>query len=136
MMSEELVKKIEAFFSERKGVAVVYLFGSRAKGTDTARSDVDVAVLYEPDCVPDFRDLLETQDILAGRLGQDVNLVALNDANPILKRQVFKYGREVMVRNRALLREVLVRSLTEYDDLKRVRAPIERSLSRRTYHGG
>ena len=42
-LSERLVNEISGFAQE-SGVKKIVLFGSRAKGTNTSRSDVDIAV--------------------------------------------------------------------------------------------
>jgi len=44
----ELVPKLKALFSGRPDISLAFLFGSRAKGTATAGSDVDVGVYFTP----------------------------------------------------------------------------------------
>jgi predicted nucleotidyltransferase len=39
---------VSFFQTARRDVVAAYLFGSAARGEDTPRSDVDIAVLFEP----------------------------------------------------------------------------------------
>lgn len=46
---EELIATLRAFFASRPGVRMAFLFGSSARGRHRRDSDLDVAVLFEPD---------------------------------------------------------------------------------------
>ncbi len=125
---------ILSFFKKQSGVAGVYLFGSQAKKKIKKESDVDIAVLFEEGFVPDFRSQLEMREALSASLNKEVDLVLLNRGNPILKYQVLKYGELLLNNNPSWVNNFFVRTLMEYDDLKRVRAPIEKNILRgRTY---
>ncbi|MBI4366087.1 MAG: nucleotidyltransferase domain-containing protein [Deltaproteobacteria bacterium] len=135
-MSADLATTIVKYLGKQPGIGTIYLFGSRAKGKAAVSSDVDIAVLYEADQVPDARTLLDLRENLAAHLQVDrVDLVLLNRANPILKYQVFRYGKCLLNRNTRHHKRFLVRSMTEYADVKRMRAPIERSLSKGRIYG-
>jgi len=54
--------------------------------------------------------------------------VNLDDASPILRMQVLKYGIRVYTRDVRRVNEFFVRTINEYDDLKRVRKPIEDNI--------
>jgi predicted nucleotidyltransferase len=111
------------------GAVAAYLFGSQAKGTATQTSDVDVAILFSPNAVPDTMQVLDLQEDLAGRLQvSHVDLVIMNRANPILKYQIYRYGTCVLEKNTKQMRSFRVQSLTEYADVKRMRAPIEQAI--------
>jgi len=81
---------------ERRGVALAYLYGSQARGDAGPLSDVDVAVQFGHD-VPEserFDRLLH----LIGELGSvfrrnDVYVVDLADASPLLRHRVYYDGR-------------------------------------------
>lgn len=135
-MSSDLAGKICEVLEREFGIAAVYLFGSHAKVVAHPTSDIDVAVLYDPARVPDAQAVLALQEKLAAHLQVDrVDLVVLNRANPILKYQVFRYGRCLLNRNPRHQRAFLVRTMTEYADLKRSRAPIERALLKGRVYG-
>lgn len=118
------------------GVVAVYLFGSHAKGRATAASDVDIAILFERRKIPDGQTILNLQEELAGRLHvSSVDLVVMNRINPILKYQIFRHGTIVLKKDMKQLNSFRVRSLTDYADVKRMRAPIERAILKGRIHG-
>lgn len=73
------------------GVAVAYLFGSRAAGTPGPTSDHDVAVLFEsPD--PAFDETVRLGADLAAVLGTEVDVVDLDRATLELRGRVASEG--------------------------------------------
>jgi len=134
-METPINDKIKAFFRAKPDVVAVYLFGSLAKDKGTSFSDVDIAVYYRPRQVPNFRTQLNEQEDLAGLLGREVDLVILNKADPILKRQIFEKGIPLLNQDPKALGEFYIYSFTEYDDLKRIRAPLEKNILKREIHG-
>lgn len=75
----------------RHGVAVAYLFGSRAEGTARAASDHDVAVLFER--APTVLRVGALQADLVTALGTSVDLVDLEQAPLELRGTVVQRGR-------------------------------------------
>lgn len=128
-------KTLITFFRAKEGIVAVYLFGSQAKQKGHGGSDVDIAVLYEEDKVPDFRNQLELRDTLSGILKKEVDLVFLNRANPILKHQILKYGALLLNHHPSLVNRFFVRTLMEYDDIRRIRVPIEKNILKRRLYG-
>lgn len=81
---------------ERHGVVLAYLYGSQARGDAGPLSDVDVAVLFGPN-VPE-RERFNRVLHLIGELGSvfhrnDVYVVDLAEAPPLLRHRVYYYGR-------------------------------------------
>lgn len=76
-------------------------------------------------------------ELLGARCGlHALYLFGSHDASPILVRQVLQHGRllaDAEPRQRA---EFIARALTEYADLKRVRAGAERALVDRIHRAG
>lgn len=134
-MEPDILQKIQAYFSRQEGVIAVLLFGSRAKGRATTASDVDVAVLFEENHVPDFRAQMNFKEELGGELRAEIDLVVLNKANPILKHQIFTQGKKILENDSSRTTAFQVKSLFQYDDLKRVRAPIEKALLKGRVYG-
>lgn len=135
-MSPDLASRIQHLLAQESWISATYLFGSQAAERQTPASDIDIALLYAPGHVPDLRSTLALRDQLAAHLGCDrVDLVVLNRANPILKYQVFRHGKCLTSQNPRHQRRFLVRSMTEYADLKHMRAPIERALLKGRIHG-
>ena len=46
-MKKAVLAKISQFFASQEGVVAVYLYGSQAKKIATAKSDLDLAVLFD-----------------------------------------------------------------------------------------
>lgn len=91
---DELIEGLERYFRGRpEGLAAVYLYGSRARGTARAGSDVDLGVLFQesPPAV-----LGGLPDRIADELGQalrlPVQVVTLNTAPPDLVHRVLRDG--------------------------------------------
>ncbi|HZN91603.1 MAG TPA: nucleotidyltransferase domain-containing protein [Myxococcales bacterium] len=69
-------------------VIAVYLFGSMARGDESVRSDLDLAMLGRGPLDPVFR--WELQQRLAVAAGCDVDLVDLRAASTVLRVQVLR----------------------------------------------
>jgi predicted nucleotidyltransferase len=105
----------------------VFLFGSIARGFSTDESDVDIAIMFER--VPDLFELNDLRDQLSRCVGQEVDLITLNTASPIIKMQVLRYGLQIKKDERDY-NEFFVSTVREYSDLKYVRKEIEANLSK------
>lgn len=98
METTQLITALEDFFSRRdRGLAAVYLYGSFARGTQRAESDVDVGLLFAgeaPDpSISGPRARIEGE--LEEELGRPVQAVTLNTAPPDLVHRVLRDGRLV-----------------------------------------
>ncbi len=122
-------KKIQEFFLKKPNIAAIYLFGSVVRVGMNASEDVDVAVLYDTEEIPDEFQRIQEQQCLSDYLGKDVDLIVLNNARVILKMQVLKKGRLVTLKNRKMRNDFFVCTINEYFDLKQVRQPIEQKLA-------
>ena len=109
---------------ERHGVVLVYLYGSQARGEAGPLSDVDVAVLFGPD-VPKserFHCLLH----LTGELGSvfrrnDVYVVDLAEAPPLLRHRVYYDGRLLYCVDDAIRVHFETQALRDYVDTEPLR---------------
>jgi predicted nucleotidyltransferase len=112
--------RLRRFFSARAaGVAAVYLFGSVARGTDTAASDVDLGILFvatPPATLAGLHFGLEAD--LTEALGRPVQLVVLNRAPCDLVHRVLRDGRLIVDLDRSARIRFEVRTRNEYFDLK------------------
>jgi len=116
---EDKIKNLAAFFESEKRVLVAYLFGSYARGLETPQSDVDIAVLLSEIPEKALEYYLHLERRLAEVLENDVDLVFLNDAPPLLKYQVIKYGRLLFSRDERVRVMFEAKSLCEYLDFSR-----------------
>ena len=107
-------------------VAFALVFGSSARGTAHAGSDVDVALGFGHGRRPATRELGAIVSRIEAATGQAVDLVVLEDAPPGLAYRVFRDGVAVLVRDRSALVERKARAILEYLDYR----PIEDALSK------
>jgi predicted nucleotidyltransferase len=114
--------------SELAEAQCVFLFGSAETPAFSRESDVDVAVLFPSPLALAGRLALKAS--LETVLGREVDLVDLRGADPILAFQVLRLGRPIMVRDRKAYDAFVMRTLSEYADLKLDRRPAERALRR------
>ena len=113
---------------ELAGAQCAFLFGSSETRSFAEESDVDVAVL-----LPSTLDLsarVALKGSLETMLGRDVDLVDLRGADPILAFQVLRLGRPIVMRDPKAYEAFVMRTLSEYADLKLDRRPVERALRR------
>lgn len=89
MNVNEVIEKAAALCRKYSAKEII-LFGSRAKGTETERSDIDIAVSG----VQDFEQLEEEIDALPTLY--TVDLVNIDTcSNRLLKEDIEKYGRKI-----------------------------------------
>ena len=93
-----LVRALQA----RGEIQDAYLFGSQASGRAQPHSDIDVAVLVDEDRLPgtQYGYAAELTAHLMSALGSnDVDVVILNAAPPVLYHRVLRDGRRILARN-------------------------------------
>lgn len=89
-------KKLASIFELLPQVKLVYLFGSKATGTEGPLSDFDFAVLLdEKDAQKRFNTRIEILNKLSEALNTDkIDVIVLNDAkSPELKFSIIKDGK-------------------------------------------
>jgi predicted nucleotidyltransferase len=105
--------------------AVIY--GSAAAGRLQARSDLDIAVDFGRKLA--FSELVELNARLEMTTGRRVDLVDLHAADPILKMQVVRYGRPIVVNDVGSYHRFQMNAIGHYLDFKITRRPVERAMA-------
>ena len=121
-----ITKKIISFLQPEKDVKFAFIFGSLASGHMTSSSDLDIAILFNH--TPDFNTINELKDALVAALNKEIDLIPLNNASPILKMQILKKGVLIINNNNKAYDDFIIRTVNEYDDLKRIRNEIEMNI--------
>lgn len=100
MLEDHLHVQLNHFFSLYPGVKRAYLFGSRARGTNRERSDIDIAI-EAPNMDRDtWLDLChKIEDELHTLL--EVDVVDLEKANEELKENIKQEGKLLYERKRS-----------------------------------
>lgn len=117
-MTDVLGKLRDYFASHAQGVAAAYVFGSVARGTAGADSDVDVAVLFSR--APESTLMgqpFALADELRGLVGRPVDLVVLNTASADLVHRVLRDGVRVFQGDEVARVRFEVKRRNEYFDL-------------------
>jgi len=120
-MNGDLRTALSGYFESHPdlGVASVYLFGSHAEGRAHRESDVDVGILLDWDRHPDSRDRFEMRirlgsDLISAVGCNEVDVVILNDAPPLLGRKIIYDGLRVYfgepAADHAYVRDVQIRA--------------------------
>jgi predicted nucleotidyltransferase len=89
IIEENIIQLVQEY-----GIKLLYIFGSYAKGNNNKSSDIDIAVLLHDIYKPiDKLSLLGDLTRIFNR--NDIDLVILNDASPVLRHQIIKYGKVI-----------------------------------------
>ena len=112
--------------ADEPGVAFALVFGSSARGTAHAGSDVDIALGFARGRRPGAYEIGAIVSRLEEAASQNVDVVVLDDAPPGLAYRVFRDGVTVLVRDRSALVERKARAILEYLDFQ----PVEEALSK------
>ena len=110
MLTEAKLNELKEYFSRQPEVALAFLFGSEAKGTTHAESDVDIGVYFKPATraleyetdkyYPEEEKIWSDLDKIIGR---QVELVVLNRAPVTLFAAVLGEGVKIFCRDEVLL---------------------------------
>lgn len=121
-----------------KEIIALYLFGSVV--IKAHPEDIDIAVLADEKQIGPGRYPLQyvgslTSDLVDAVQSDDVDLVLLNNASPVLCMQVLRNGTLVFERDRRAVAAFMVRTMGTYHDLKMIRRPIERQILKGRIYG-
>lgn len=100
--SSELEEKLRRALEPRPEILEAYLFGSQATGRAQAHSDIDVAVFIDKARAPaaPYGHAVELAGELVSALhANDIDVVVLNDADPVLYHRVLRDGVRVFSRD-------------------------------------
>lgn len=108
----------------KRGVILAYLFGSHARGEAGPLSDVDIAVLFQPDMPAEtrFEALLKLMGDLAPFFDKEVEIVDLQDASPLLRHRVYYDGRLLYAAGEKVRIAFETKALRDYIDTQPLRS--------------
>jgi predicted nucleotidyltransferase len=136
-VAPSLAGKLAQALSGRTAVLEAYLFGSQARGTAQAGSDVDVAVYIDPatDLDRGFGIDAEIGADLMSALGRnDIDVVLLNRADPVLYHRVLRDGLRLLSRDLKATAGREGYALSRYCDfvpqLEKIRAAVQGRIDR------
>jgi predicted nucleotidyltransferase len=121
MDPDELKRQVAAYFADERrlpDLAAVYVFGSVARGSARADSDVDVGILYRKTPAATFANqAFDVAADLSEKLGRTADVVVMNGAPVDLVKRVLRDGHIVVERDRSARVAFEVRARNNYFDL-------------------
>ena len=111
-LNHKLSKIIETI-KAHPNVIAIYLFGSHTKGEATPLSDIDIAVIME-------NPTPESEAEIGSLASPQIDVVLFHRLPLHIKHEVFKYGREIFVRDEEKLLEIKLKVMSEYLDTHRM----------------
>lgn len=121
---QSIERALTKFLESRSEVQAAYLFGSLVTGRARQDSDVDIAILVSKEAMgrDPFQYRLDFMAELMGILKRDdVDLILLNQAPPLLAHRVLKRGKLIFERSASARVAFQVRTVNRYLDTQPMR---------------
>lgn len=121
-------ERLAARLAADPDLIAAYLFGSQARGTAGAHSDVDVGIWLTsaPARLEDAR--LDVASELESLVGKPVDLVVMNTAAPDLVHRILRDGELLVERDRGQRIRFEVQARNQYFDTEPLRAAYRRAV--------
>ena len=134
-MNESSLGSLRAAVEAQPGVAVAYLFGSRATGRERPDSDLDLAIGWDAELDARDREIREQslRGVLGealGAVGEQADIVDLGRAGAALAFRVIRDGILLFARDRRTKIELEARIARRYDDEAPYRALFRQAARR------
>ena len=134
--SQHIFEQIKIYFENKPEVAAVYIFGSKAKGTEREKSDIDLAVLIDNDLLNKQFDLKNTYiKDLSRILRKDLDILIMNELGESILNQIFKYGQCIVNQKPQVLSEFKMVSIAMIAEFEYYRKIAEKGFLRRIVEG-
>lgn len=117
-MDNVLLDKLTKILKENKKIIIAYIFGSFVKENETKDSDIDLAI-YISEGELDTLEYLNLKRKLMDASSRQIDIVILNNANPLIKQEIFRDGEKLFSKDDKLESNLIVHSLFEYEDMKK-----------------
>lgn len=127
-LSLDQLNRLRQVCSGAPQVLAVFLFGSRADGFATSRSDVDLAILLTEPLTLSERLALEV-DLCRAAGREDLDITLLNDASISLRFRAIR-GRVLYERTPERVSDFIQRAMLDYYDFQHVLKTYEREFAK------
>lgn len=129
MLAEEVKKKLIDRIVQEINPAFIMLFGSFAKGTNHAESDIDLAFFSAKQLSSYDRFSLASE--LAMISGYEVDLVDINQIDTVFNMQIFEQGMPIYIQDSNEFTRQRMRAYSMYATFSEQRAPIIDAIKKR-----
>jgi predicted nucleotidyltransferase len=126
---------LRRILAEDARIEYALVFGSSARGTAHAGSDLDVAVGLKSSMRLGALELGDLVSRLESAAGCPVDLVVLDEAPPGLAYRVFREGRVIVEKNHGALIERKTRAILEYLDFRPIESLVASGVLTAATHG-
>jgi len=121
-LEKSVCRPLNRYFADKPDVVAAILFGSAARGDAGPQSDIDVGVLLTREAAHRGINLSQLiADIMGVLKRDDVDVVVLNDASPLLLHRVVRDGHVVYAADHGALAEFTIRAIQQYEDTRPLR---------------
>lgn len=111
------IKRCKDILIKYENIIFAYIFGSYVQGKMRPDSDIDIAIYSEKKI--DSETYLEIKMDLTDACKTEIDLIILNDANPLLKHEIYKNNILLFTKDNDLETSYKIKTLFEYNDVKR-----------------
>lgn len=116
---DRLKKKLVPFFEHQLDVSLAFLFGSVAERRIHQLSDIDIAVFYNKK-VSFKRHLQLVNDLTSVLETDNIDVVDMNTASPLILHDIFSFGQLVLCRDDNLYIQMRLKTLRQFDDMTHI----------------
>ncbi len=91
MKQTDLIEVLRTYVAalRENGATAVFVFGSRARGTERPDSDLDLFIDYNPTAkIPNMFRLMQIEDKISGALGIPVTITTRDALHPLMKKSI------------------------------------------------
>ncbi|MBL6955327.1 MAG: nucleotidyltransferase domain-containing protein [Chlorobium phaeobacteroides] len=112
------IKRLRQYIENRSDVSFAMVFGSFARGKERKGSDLDVAIFFLEDVVPQGFDVLVFEQELSDVAEREVDLVILNSAGIFLRHQIQKCHQMLVLHSKLAYERYRERTMQDYDEYR------------------
>jgi uncharacterized protein len=91
MKRAELIERLKAYEAllRENGATAVFVFGSRARGSERPNSDLDLFIDYDPTLkIPSMFCLMQIEEKISKTLGIPVTITTRDALHPLMKKNI------------------------------------------------
>jgi predicted nucleotidyltransferase len=114
---EPFLDDLRAYLENLDGLVAAWIFGSYGTSDQTPLSDLDLALLYHPEAVPDLSGQGEVWERIIETLQEeDVSVTLLNRAPILFQFRVLSTGRRLVCRDEIALADFVEWVISRHSD--------------------
>ena len=91
MKHAELIERLKVYDAllRENGATAIFLFGSRARGSERPDSDLDLFIDYDPTLkIPNMFRLMQIEEKISETLGIPVTITTRDALHPLMKKNI------------------------------------------------